>query len=187
MERRRITLARSVFPQVAGYGKKGLAFSLRIGAFDDAALAGHDGLAGPEMAPAGGDGEVVAGHVAVVSGGGHGDGGDLGAERAGGDAGNGRVGVQQGGQLAPAGGGDGQGLGGLLGMFGRRGGSRTALAAMERVACRISRTAGGIGRFAKRPYQRSPLPEASDADSSGQPGSGMRGHSMRSAPALAWR
>ena len=143
----RITLARSVSPKWR-YGKKGLALVLGIGAFDDAALAGHDGLAGTEVAPAGGDGEVVAGHVAAVGGGRHGDGGDLGAELAGGDAGDGCVGVQQTGQLTPAGGGDGQGLGGL---FGRRGGSRTALAAMERVACRISRTAAGMGASRSAP------------------------------------
>ena len=54
------------------------------------------------MAPAGGEGEVVAGHVAPVGCGGYGDSGGLGPEGTLGYAGNGRVRVEQLGQLPAA-------------------------------------------------------------------------------------
>ena len=77
---------------------------MRYWALDDAALAGHDGLALSEVAPARREREVVACHVAAVGGGRDGYGGDLGAQRCLGDAGDGGVGVEQGGQLpAPRG------------------------------------------------------------------------------------
>ena len=54
--------------------------------FDDAALARHYSVACSVVAPSGGECEIVAGHVAAVSGGGHGEGGDLRAQRALGNA-----------------------------------------------------------------------------------------------------
>ena len=66
------------------------------------------------MAPAGGEGEVVVGHVAAVGGGGDGDGGDIGAEGGCGDAGDGGVGVEELGEFAAAGGGGGQLFGGAV-------------------------------------------------------------------------
>ena len=59
---------------------QGGVFLRREGAFDDAALAGHDRAARANVAPSGGEGEIVAGHVAAVGGGGDGDGGDLRAQ-----------------------------------------------------------------------------------------------------------
>ena len=56
---------------------QGGAFVRCKGTFDDAALAGHDRAARSEVAPSGGQGEVVAGHVAPVRGRVHGDGGGL--------------------------------------------------------------------------------------------------------------
>ena len=62
---------------------------------DDAALAGHDRIALPEVSPAGGEREVVARHVAAVDGGGDGDGRDFRAQRALGDAGDGCVRIEE--------------------------------------------------------------------------------------------
>ena len=58
-------------------------------------LAGHHRIARPEVAPAGGHREVVAGHVTSARGGGHSDGCQLWMQRASGHAGDGRVGVEQ--------------------------------------------------------------------------------------------
>ena len=79
---------------------QGGAFIRGIGAFDGVALAGHDGAARADVAPTGGQREVVARHVAPVRGGGNGDGGHLRAERAHRDAGNRGSGVEQGGEHA---------------------------------------------------------------------------------------
>ena len=90
-------------------GGEGGAFFRGVGAFGGAALAGHDGAAGAEVAPAGGEGEVVACHVAAARGGGDGDGGGFRAQGAGGDAGDGGFGVEEGGECAAAFGGAGEG------------------------------------------------------------------------------
>ena len=83
---------------------QGCAFGGCVGAFDNAALAGHDCVACPEMPPPCCQCEIVAGHVAPVDGGGHGKGGDLRAQGALGNAGYGRVRVEQPGQFtAPLG------------------------------------------------------------------------------------
>ena len=89
---------------------QGVAFLRREGAFDDAALAGHDRAARSVVAPSGGEREVAAGHVAPVRGRGHGDGGGLRTERTRGDARNGVVGVEEAGQLAAPRGGSGERL-----------------------------------------------------------------------------
>ena len=95
-------------PAFAGMTGESIAFFGGIGAFDCLALAGHDGFAAAKVPPAGGEGKVVAGHVAVVGGGGLGDGDDLRSYGSGGDAGHGGVGVEEVGQLAAAGGGFGK-------------------------------------------------------------------------------
>ena len=99
-----------------GGAAQGGALGCGVGALDDSAPAGHDGLALSEVAPAHGQGEVFAGHVAAVGGGRDGDGGDLGAQGAPcrgsgerlGDAGDGSVGVEQGCELPATGGGRGE-------------------------------------------------------------------------------
>ena len=91
-----------------GVGQGGALFG-GVVAFDGAALAGHYGAAGAEVAPAGGKREIVAGHVAAVGRGGDGDGGRLRANGRLRDAGDGRFGVEQGGEFASAGGGTGEG------------------------------------------------------------------------------
>ena len=83
---------------------QGGAFFRCESAFDDAALARHDRAARSIVAPANGEGKVVAGHVAPVRGGGHGDGGYLRVQRARGDAGDRRIGVEQGCESAAPGG-----------------------------------------------------------------------------------
>ena len=64
-----------------GRGGESSAFGDGVGALDHLALAGHDRLTGAKVPPACRERKVVAGHVAVVAGGGHGDGGDLGLQR----------------------------------------------------------------------------------------------------------
>ena len=74
----------------------------REGALGGAALARHHRVALAVMAPAGGDGEILAGHVAPAGRGGDGDTGDLGPQRRKRDAGDGGVGIEQRGEVAPA-------------------------------------------------------------------------------------
>ena len=62
-------------------------------------MAWHHGVTRARMAPSGGHCEVLAGHVAVVRGGRHGDGGYSRAQRAVSDSGNGRVRVEEAGKL----------------------------------------------------------------------------------------
>ena len=90
-----------------GVGQGGALFGGAV-AFDGAALAGHDGAAGGEVAPAGGKREIVAGHVAAAGRGGDGDGGRLRANGRLRDAGDWRCGVEQGGKFASARGGTGE-------------------------------------------------------------------------------
>ena len=75
-------------------------FLRRVGPFDDLALAGHNGTAGPVMPPAGGEREIVTRHVVTVSGGWHSDGADLWAERRFRNAGHGSFGIEQRGEFA---------------------------------------------------------------------------------------
>ena len=103
-------------PRVGAASAQGGALGCGVGALDDAALAGHDGLALSEVSPAHGQGKVFSGHVAAAGDGRDGDGGDLGAQGAPcrgsgerlGDAGDGRVGVEQGCELPASGGGRGE-------------------------------------------------------------------------------
>ena len=88
-----------VFRAVPAALAQGGALVGRVRTLHDAALAWHDDVALTEVAPARRDREIVAGHVAAIDGGGHGDGGYLRAQCALGDAGDGRIGVQQRGKL----------------------------------------------------------------------------------------
>ena len=95
-------------------GAHGSAFVRCKGALDDPALSGHDCAARSDVAPAGGEGEILADDVAPVRGGGHGDGGGLRAQRARGDAGDRRIGFEQGRESAAPGGRSGEGFRCLL-------------------------------------------------------------------------
>ena len=71
-----------------------------VGAFDDPALAWHDGIACSEVSPTSRHRKIVSGHVPAVGGGRYADRGDLRTQRALGNAWHKRVGVEQPGQLA---------------------------------------------------------------------------------------